>query len=112
MNWEQEKVVETGSIRATRVDCIDDSSRIVFIQWAIITREEGEPIFRIIKGGVTGYESFYVDQFFSPEGEFRPNRANHSFYLCAGTPSRWDSLYISSDDVWQIEEPIRRAWEE
>ena len=45
-----------------------------------------------LENGPTGYESFVVE-LVKPEGMQR--MIDHGWWACAGTPGRWDSLYIS-----------------
>jgi len=52
------------------------------------------------KEAVTGYETFTLDEQFvrimlDPE----ENRLRPRFYICAGTPSRYDSCYVMPEDV-------------
>jgi hypothetical protein len=55
--------------------------------------EHGGVIFRIVEGGVTGWESFFVTD--------RNLRATclDGWNACAGTRGRWDSLFIPPDQM-------------
>jgi hypothetical protein len=49
-------------------------------------------IVRITEGGVTGHESFHISHIL----RCKPMRG---MYWCAGTPGRWDSLFMPQPQV-------------
>jgi hypothetical protein len=66
-------------------------------------RDNGDGTTREIisfKEAVTGYESYTIDEDFirlllDPE----ENRQRPRFYICAGTPGRYDACYVMPEDV-------------
>jgi len=86
----------------------------VTVTLGLVEGKDGAVI-KILEGGVTGYESFYLADYKPwPDG----------WCACAGTDGRWDTLVISKDDLAsainrltigdmarQLEE-VRRAFEE
>jgi len=51
----------------------------------------GKPILHVSKGGVTGYEGYYVADLNIAKIK------EEGIYLCAGTTGSWDELYLSGD---------------
>lgn len=59
----------------------------------------------VIKGNITGFESFYLDQFFNDlEKGTIPEKG---LYWCAGTDGRWDSLRTPKEELIVLLEAIR-----
>lgn len=52
-------------------------------------------ILYIRKGGVTGYESFYVKDYHDPEHK-------RGWTACAGTKGRWDKLFIPPEEMKKV----------
>jgi hypothetical protein len=52
-------------------------------------------IIKVIRGGVTGYESYYVSDLIRDY----PFKYEKGFPWCAGTPGRWDYLYTKADEM-------------
>lgn len=51
--------------------------------------------FGIEEGGVTGYERVFLTE------EFVKGSCEHGWWACAGTPERWDGLFIAADQMRQ-----------
>jgi hypothetical protein len=54
--------------------------------------DRAKDIVRISEGGVTGYESFHISDVLRHEPQ-------SGMYWCAGTPGRWDSLFMPQPAV-------------
>lgn len=79
-------------------------------------------VLRIIDGGITGYESFYIDDTSEkvlkklglgdlsivqgkPSGTLR-----HGWVACAGSKDHWDSLFVSSSSMEKVAKHFQ-IWE-
>jgi hypothetical protein len=56
----------------------------------------------IVKGGVTGHECFYISDLLKRQPE-------NGMHWCAGTPGRWDSLYMPQYEVEILLSALRVA---
>jgi hypothetical protein len=54
--------------------------------------DHSKDIVRISEGGVTGHESFHISDVLRRE-------PMSGMYWCAGTPGRWDSLFMPQPQV-------------
>jgi len=70
--------------------------RTVNLEWDILL-SRGAFIF-VIKGGVTGYESFYIYMY--------PHLFNSDWCACAGTEGRWDQLVIPRSEMARIKQEL------
>lgn len=92
-------VLRSGKVDAIRVSCLNpDNRRIVTLGWEIYVHPTLGPCFHL-HGGVTGYESFVLENFIKEA--YIPGQVWHA---CAGTPGRWDTLIIGAEDFKEIYE--------
>jgi hypothetical protein len=68
---------------------------------------------RLIDGGVTGHEGFYLrnDGSASPDVIRAAGHGDHGMSLCAGTEGRWDSLRVPLDQWAPVYEAAMRIAE-
>lgn len=59
----------------------------------------GKPVVTIADGGVTGAESVYFDDHFLYACE-------KGWWACAGTPGRWDSLFVPAKEMRVVFEKL------
>jgi hypothetical protein len=59
-------------------------------------RISARPILKVLEGGVTGYESMYLE---SPNVE---EVLAHGWNACAGTVGRWDALFIPPESIQRV----------
>lgn len=57
------------------------------------------PVVSITDGGVTGAESVYFDDYFLAARE-------KGWWACAGTPGRWDSLFVPAKEMRAVFEKL------
>ena len=79
-------------LTATRTDCITGIREEVSVELELEQGVHG-PVVRISKGAVTGYESFYYEDFLKSWDKEK------AWCACAGTAGRWDKLEISSSEM-------------
>ena len=84
-------------------DCIDGEVQEIEIDYEIVERD-GHKIFKLI-GGVTGYESFYLDSEYTRLGKIMENGWN----ACAGTKGKYDKLFIPAEEMRNALEPYIKA---
>ena len=78
-------------LTATRTDCITGIREEVFVELELGQGVHG-PVVRIVAGAITGYESFYYE-------DFLKSWDKKAWCACAGTKGVWDKLEISSDEM-------------
>jgi len=71
-------------------------TREVHLKWEVLDRPNGYALF--IRGGVTGFESFYMHSYL---GLFEMD-----WWACAGTTGRWDSLVIPKAEMIKIRQRL------
>ena len=72
-------------------DCIDGTVREVEVDYKIY-ESNGRKAFQLI-GGVTGYESFYLDS------EYLDKMLENGWTACAGTKNKYDRLFIPAEEM-------------
>jgi hypothetical protein len=81
-------------IKAIRTDCYSGVSRDVEIDYEVKTFKSLAGLwFCIIRGAVTGYESFQLTT------EAISRTSKEGWWACAGTQYRWDSLFIPAEEM-------------
>ena len=81
-----------ATVRAVRTHQTTEQQSIVVLTVECRYRNN-EPTVAITDGGVTGYESVYFDDYFLDQ-----TRAK-GWWACAGTPGRYDSLFIPAKEM-------------
>ena len=97
-----------GTIRGIRTNRVTGKKSNVELRYVLENQprydgrdEKGEvkyvntPHFRLLNG-VTGYEAWYIDE------EFIRNTTKRGLWDCAGTKDRWDSLWISAEEMSKV----------
>ena len=82
-------------------DCRTGEKRDVEVDYEIAF-VKGERIFRLI-GGVTGYESFYIDNEYTNLAAM----CEGGWLACAGTKDRYDRLTIPAEEMSKALAPYR-----
>ena len=86
-------------IPGIRYDCFTDKSREVELECIIKKRNDDKLIFSIEKGGVTGYESFVIED----DTTERMKRAKIPVWAaCWGTKGRWDKLDVPLKNIIEM----------
>ena len=85
------KGIYLTKINAVRFDCHSGEPRVVELEVFIKKGEQGA-IIDFGKNGVTGYESYYLDDV--------KEEMSIGIFINAGTEKRWDQLYISGI-IWK-----------
>ena len=105
---------DCAHVPATRIHCVTGKHTEVTVVIYVMLEagrspaEEGVPreytdgteykdILSILQGGVTGYESFYVNG-----SDFEKQKGNIGWTACVGTPNRWDRLEIPAESMQQV----------
>ena len=57
--------------------------------------ENGKLALYLAEGGVTGHESFVVD-------DMDLSRARNGWTACAGTPGSWDRLFVPAEEMQRV----------
>ena len=76
---------------AVRTSCVTGKQEKVSVELELKQGVSG-PVVSIIKGAVTGYESFYYEDFLKSWNK-------KAWCACAGTKGVWDKLEISSSEM-------------
>lgn len=87
------------SINGVLTDCITGKESVVDLDYEIFTHD-GLRYFQLING-VTGFESFYIDDYKSSKTDtdkLERIRKN-GWRACVGTKEVWDELYITSEEM-------------
>lgn len=83
-----------AKVRAVRKHCATNMSTISSIPLEYRKSDySGEYVISVKEGNVTGHESCYADYRFVTSAKL------HGWNACAGTPGRWDSLFIPPDEM-------------
>jgi hypothetical protein len=91
-------------IKGIRTNSVTGEEREVIIGYEIRenTKKDGREAFWLI-GGPTGYESFLVEpdrgKYWDDMMEWITTRG---WNACAGTPGRWDRLWISPEEMLRV----------
>lgn len=83
------------TISAVQVHCVTNKKTQLEVHYRIDRCTDGRSILKILDG-VTGYESWYVDDL------KRYWKDVDQFCACAGTANRWDELWLDATKVKQI----------
>ncbi len=89
-----------ATIDGTRTHCVTGEENPVKVHWVCSWDKEGNPSLELLDG-VTGFEKWYIKDLIENPNFFNPNAL--CFSACAGTPNRWDSLYL---DIYQLREVV------
>ena len=74
--------------------CRNWVGRKVRVQFVLEDGKYGK-ILRISKGGVTGYESFYVK-------DYHDDFHEHGWMACMGTERSWDRLFVPAKSMKKV----------
>ena len=77
-------------VTALRTDCSNKQEKSVIVTLTLQSTSSG-PVVAITEGGVTGYESFYLNNWKQPEGT--------PWCACYGTEHVWDRLEIPGHEM-------------
>ncbi len=80
-------------IKGILTNCVTNEEKEVELEYEIEMRD-GRRIFSLLNG-VTGWESFYIDSEYSDIEGMR----KCGWLACAGTPRRWDKLFIPAEEM-------------
>lgn len=81
-----------ATVRAVRTHQTTAQQSIVMLTFECRFRDN-LPVVAIADGGVTGYESVYLDDYFLDATRAR------GWWACAGTPGRYDSLFVPAKEM-------------
>lgn len=81
-----------------RTHCVTGESWDVGCQFEVVDGVHGK-VLRMVEGGVTGYESFYIE-----ERHLNPEEWKDGWTANAGTPRFWDTLHISRENMLAVME--------
>jgi len=73
-------------------NCLTNKESIIELEYEIIETDKHKPIFKIFNG-VTGYESFYIDDY------AQENMPKFGWMACAGTQNKYDKLFIPAEEM-------------
>ena len=96
----EDKKEDTITVRAYRTRLNTNDTRKVSVTFRVVPADQkqlGNPSLEEVEGGVTGYESFYIDQYIR-----WLDLMNFGWRACAGTPGSWDELWIPAESMRQI----------
>lgn len=79
-------------IKGILTNCITDKESIIDFEYEIREGNRHGLLFKLI-GGVTGYESFYIDD------HAQENMPKFGWLACSGTEKRWDKLFIPAEEM-------------
>ena len=82
-----------GTMKGILTDCRDGTVREIEVDYEIFEKD-GHKIFQLI-GGVTGYESFYLDSKYTRLDKMLEN----GWTACAGTKNKYDELFIPAEEM-------------
>jgi len=98
--YEFDKTIEPWGTRTTRtweVEVVFEfASKPVERQVNGLTWHGYDSTFGIIKGGITGHERVYFTK------DFVEKSCQNGWWACAGTPARWDGLFIPADEMRRV----------
>jgi len=80
---------------AKRTDAFSGEERDTIVTIRLRDTDYGK-VLEIVRGGVTGYESFYLDHYM---GLRHSGHLMNGWLACAGTKNRWDKLEISESEM-------------
>jgi hypothetical protein len=81
-----------ADVTAVRTDCSTQQKSISPVK-LVCKFGEGKAVVKVEEGGVTGYESCY----FTPD--FKNWTLTKGWWACAGTPGRYDGLFIPAKEM-------------
>ena len=73
-------------------NCLTNKESIVELEYEITETDKHELMFKILNG-VTGYESFYIDDY------AQVNMPKFGWMACAGTQNKYDKLFIPAEEM-------------
>ena len=79
-------------IKGILTDCVTNKEKEVELKYQINENDRHELIFKLLNG-VTGYESFYIDEY------AKENMPKFGWLACMGTENRWDKLFIPAEEM-------------
>ena len=79
-------------IKGILIDCVTNKESTVELEYEINENDSHEFIFKLLNG-VTGYESFYIDEY------AEENMPMFGWLACIGTEGRWDKLFIPAEEM-------------
>ncbi len=90
-------------IKGILTNCVTNEEKEVELEYEIEMRD-GRRIFSLLNG-VTGWESFYIDSEYSDIEGMR----KCGWLACAGTPRRWDKLFIPAEEMQKALKDIEQT---
>lgn len=90
-------------IKGILTDCITNEEKEVDLEYEIEMRD-GRRIFTLLNG-VTGWEGFYIDSEYSNLEEMK----KCGWLACAGTPSRYNKLFIPAEEMQKALKDIEQT---
>lgn len=88
--------IERGISKEDPSKSISVPQNVIWVIYERPNAKEGRQfLFKLLEGGITGYESFYIDSYVY-EDILRATRAKEEDYwvACAGTAGSWDRLVV------------------
>ncbi len=87
-------------IKGILTNCVTNKESTIELKYEINERDNHELVFRLING-VTGCESFYIDEY------AKENMPMFGWLACAGTPKRWDTLFIPAEEMKKVFDKLK-----
>lgn len=87
-------------IKGILTDCVTNKESIIELEYEINEKDDHSLVFQLING-VTGYESFYIDDY------AEENMPMFGWLACAGTPKRWDTLFIPAEEMKKVFDELK-----
>ena len=72
--------------------CITGKTSEVEVSYEVTYNDNNQPVFEL-RGGVTGYESFRMNE------KTNAQIAENGWVACMGTKNRWDKLFIPAEEM-------------
>ena len=89
-------------IKGILTNCVINKESTIELEYEINENDRHELSFQLIDGS-TGYESFYIDDY------AEENMPKFGWLACAGTPKRWDKLFIPAEEMKKVFDEINKV---
>ena len=93
------KTVVTGQVHGIRASCLTGDKRQTDLQYEVRLYTAGalaEEVWLRLRGGPTGFESIQITE------EIVEEVSQSGWHACAGTPDRWDELYLPPEQMREL----------
>lgn len=95
---------ENLTLKAIRTNVWTGETKEVEVEYELVDWDSkyakpNSKVCRIIKSGITGFESFIIE----PDDDTFSGMSKRGWYACAGTKNRWDKLFIPSKEMKKVE---------